>query len=56
MTGFGIARNNNKNFDIEFNFKSVNNRFFDCKMKLPNYLSSLEKELYNGFKVSLCLI
>ena len=46
MTGFGIANNNNKNFDIEFNFKSVNNRFFDCKIKLPNYLSSLEKELY----------
>ena len=46
MTGFGISKNNNKNFDIEFNFKSVNNRFFDCKIKLPNYLSSLEKELY----------
>ena len=46
MTGFGLANNNNKNFDIEFNFKSINNRFFDCKIKLPTYLSSLEKELY----------
>ena len=46
MTGFGISSNNNKNFDIEFNFKSINNRFFDCKIKLPGYLSSLEKELY----------
>ena len=46
MTGFGISSNNNKNFDIEFNFKSINNRFFDCKIKLPGYLSLLEKELY----------
>ena len=46
MTGFGLANNNNKNFDIEFNFKSINNRFFDCKIKLPTSLSSLEKELY----------
>ena len=46
MTGFGISKNNNENFDIEFNFKSTNNRFFDCKIKLPNFLSLLEKELY----------
>ena len=46
MTGFGLANNNNKIFDIEFNFKSINNRFFDCKIKLPTCLSSLEKELY----------
>ena len=46
MTGFGISKNNNKNFDIEFNFKSTNNRFFDCKIKLPSFLSLLEKELY----------
>ena len=46
MTGFGLANNNNKNFDIEFNFKSINNRFFDCKIKLPTFLASLEKELY----------
>ena len=46
MTGFGISKNNSKNFDIEFNFKSTNNRFFDCKIKLPSYLSILEKELY----------
>ena len=46
MTGFGLANNNNKIFDIEFNFKSINNRFFDCKIKLPTFLSSLEKELY----------
>ena len=53
MTGFGIANNNNnKNFDIEFNFKSTNNRFFDCKIKLPSYLSSLEKELYQITKES----
>tara|TARA_B100000029_G_scaffold471543_1_gene511279 strand:- start:87 stop:959 length:873 start_codon:yes stop_codon:yes gene_type:complete len=52
MTGFGIANNNNKNFDIEFNFKSTNNRFFDCKIKLPSYLSSLEKDLYQITKES----
>ena len=52
MTGFGIVNNNNKNFDIEFNFKSTNNRFFDCKIKLPSYLSSLEKELYQITKES----
>ena len=46
MTGFGISKNNNENFDIEFNFKSTNNRFFDCKIKLPSFLSLLEKELY----------
>jgi len=46
MTGFGIANNSNKIFDVEFNFKSINSRFFDCKIKLPSYLSSLEKELY----------
>ena len=46
MTGFGISKNNNENFDIEFNFKSTNNRFFDCKIKLPSFLSFLEKELY----------
>ena len=54
MTGFGTARKTSKYFDIEFNFKSVNNRFFDLNMKLPNYMSKIENELHNTIK-ELCI-
>ena len=54
MTGFGTASKTSKHLDIEFNFKSVNNRFFDLNMKIPNYLSKIENELHNITK-ELCV-
>ena len=50
MTGYGSSIKSIKDMDIEFNFKSVNNRFFDLNMKLPNYLLTIENELYNMTK------
>jgi len=45
MTGYGSSVKSIKDMDIEFNFKSVNNRFFDLNMKLPNYLFPIENVL-----------
>lgn len=50
MTGFGIGEKKGKDFDIEFNIKSVNSRFFDCKIKLPSSFSTIENEIFNKLK------
>ena len=50
MTGFGTSQISNKNFDIDFNIKSTNNRFFDFKIKLPQSLSFMEKDIYECVK------
>ncbi|MDB4126097.1 YicC family protein [Candidatus Marinimicrobia bacterium] len=52
MTGFGIGEKKGKDFDIEFNIKSVNSRFFDCKIKLPSSFSIIENEIFNNLKES----
>ena len=50
MTGFGLVEKSNSDFNIEINFRSVNNRFFDSNIRLPHSLSVLEKEIYNLLK------
>ena len=50
MTGFGVVEKSNKDFSIEFRFRSVNNRFFDSNIKLPHLISSLEQKIYDLLK------
>ena len=50
MTGFGLAERKNKNFSIEVNIRSTNNRFFDFKIKIPSSISSLEKIIHESCK------
>jgi uncharacterized protein (TIGR00255 family) len=45
MTAFGRARNIVGGKDITVEIKSVNNRFFDCSIKLPRSFSFLEERI-----------
>jgi len=45
MTAFGRARNTVGGKDITVEIKSVNNRFFDCSVKLPRAFSFLEEKI-----------
>ena len=45
MTSFGRARNTVGGKDITVELKSVNNRFFDCSVKLPRAFSFLEEKI-----------
>ena len=45
MTAFGRARNSVGGKDITVEIRSVNNRFFDCSVKLPRSFSYLEEKI-----------
>lgn len=45
MTAFGRARNTLGGKDITVEIRSVNNRFFDCSVKLPRAFSFLEEKI-----------
>lgn len=45
MTSFGRARESVGGKDITVEIKSVNNRFFDCSVKLPRAFSFLEERI-----------
>ena len=45
MTAFGRARGSVGGKDITVEIKSVNNRFFDCSVKLPRAFSFLEEKI-----------
>ena len=45
MTAFGRARSFVNGKDISVEIKSVNNRFFDCSVKLPRAFSYLEEKI-----------
>lgn len=45
MTSFGRARSTVGGKDITVELKSVNNRFFDCSVKLPRAFSYLEERI-----------
>ena len=45
MTAFGRARSLIDGKDISVEIKSVNNRFFDCSVKLPRAFSYLEEKI-----------
>jgi uncharacterized protein (TIGR00255 family) len=45
MTAFGRDRRNVDGKDITVEIKSVNNRFFDCSVKLPHVYSQLEQRI-----------
>ena len=45
MTAFGRARNTVGGKDITVEIRSVNNRFFDCSVKLPRAFSFLEEKI-----------
>ena len=45
MTAFGRDRQNIGGKDISVEIKSVNNRYFDCQIKLPHAFSPLEQRI-----------
>ncbi len=45
MTAFGRAKGTHDGKDITVELKSVNNRFFDCSVKLPRAFSFLEEKI-----------
>ena len=45
MTAFGRARETVTGKDISIEIRSVNNRFFDCSVKLPRAFSYLEEKI-----------
>ncbi len=45
MTAFGRAKGTHSGKDITVELKSVNNRFFDCSVKLPRAFSFLEEKI-----------
>lgn len=45
MTAFGRARGSAGGKDVTVEIKSVNNRFFDCSVKLPRAFSFLEEKI-----------
>ena len=45
MTAFGRARASVNGKDISIEIRSVNNRFFDCSVKLPRSFSYLEEKI-----------
>ena len=58
MTGYGKAENKNKNFSINVEIKSVNNRFFEPILKLPHSIKDYEQIITNfrGYAIALCHI
>ena len=47
MTGYGKSENKNKNFSINVEIKSVNNRFFEPILKLPHSIKDYEQIITN---------
>lgn len=45
MTGYGYAEFSNQNLNVSSEIKSVNSRFLDINIKIPNYLSQKENEI-----------
>lgn len=45
MTGFGRGTENGENFSVSVEIKTVNNRYLDLNLRLPNELQSLEATL-----------
>lgn len=45
MTAFGRAVRQSEAKDIAVEIKSVNNRFFDCNIRLPRFYSALEEKI-----------
>ncbi len=45
MTGFGRGSKNLENFTVTVDIKTVNNRFLDVNLRLPNELQPIEGEL-----------
>lgn len=45
MTGFGHGQFSSENFSVAVEIKTVNNRFLDVNLRLPNELQALEAQL-----------
>jgi len=53
MTGYGSTSLNTNNLSFEIEIKTLNSKFFDSKIILPNFLSSRELEIGNILKNKL---
>ena len=50
MTGYGKADKKNRNYFVNVEIKSVNNRFFDPVLKLHSSLKEFEQSITNLLK------
>ena len=55
MTAFGRDRRSVGGKDITVEIKSVNNRYFDCSVKLPHAFSPLEQRIRKKAEKNLAL-
>lgn len=53
MTGFAQAKGNFKGSQINVEIRSVNHRFFECVVHLPEGLSALEEAVKNQIRVRI---
>jgi uncharacterized protein (TIGR00255 family) len=50
MTGFGKAQSINKNIEVEIEVRSVNSRYLDLSIRLPNTISAFEMPIRDKIK------
>lgn len=50
MTGFGKAQSINKNIEVEIEVRSVNSRYLDLSIRLPNTISAFEMLIRDKIK------
>ena len=53
MTGFGKSQKINKNLELEIEVRSVNSRYLDLSVRLPNALSAFEMPVRERLKESV---
>lgn len=50
MTGYGVGRIENENFDLKVEIRSVNSRFTDINIRLPKIIFNLEEVVRKSIK------
>ncbi|MCU9612165.1 YicC family protein [Caldibacillus lycopersici] len=45
MTGFGRSKKESESFSVTIEVRSVNHRFLDCHIRIPQYLMKLEEKI-----------
>ncbi|EGY79691.1 YicC family protein [Peptoniphilus indolicus ATCC 29427] len=50
MTGYGVGRIENENYDLKVEIRSVNSRFTDINIRLPKIIFNLEESVRKSIK------
>ena len=50
MTGFGKSQSINENIELEIEVRSVNSRYLDLSVRLPNMISAFEMPIRDKIK------